>query len=34
MKEAHALSATDRKASDDKAYEADQVMKKLEALKK
>jgi hypothetical protein len=32
MKEAHRLSTTDRKASDAKAAEADQVLKKIEAI--
>lgn len=32
-KEAHSLSTTNRKLSDQKAYEAEEVMKKIEALK-
>ena len=32
LKEAHALSTTNRKMSDQKAFEADEVMKKLEKL--
>jgi hypothetical protein len=32
-KEAHSLSTTNRKLSDNKAYEAEEVMKKLEKLK-
>ena len=31
--EAHSLSTTNRKLSDQKAYEAEEVMKKLELLK-
>jgi hypothetical protein len=34
MKESHQLSSSNRKASDQKAFEAEQVMKKLEALGK
>ncbi len=33
MKEAHALSTTNRKLSDEKTYKADEVMKQLEKLK-
>ena len=33
MKESHSLSTTNRKLSDQKAYEAEEVMKKIEALK-
>ena len=33
LKEAHALSTTNRKMSDQKAFEAEEVMKKLEKLK-
>ncbi|GAA0871852.1 hypothetical protein GCM10009117_09980 [Gangjinia marincola] len=32
MKEAHALSTTNRKASDQKTAEADQVLKQIDAL--
>ena len=32
LKEAHQLSATNRKLSDQKTFEADQVMKQLEKL--
>ena len=32
LKESHKLSTTDRKASDQKAFEADQILKKLENL--
>lgn len=32
-KEAHALSNTNRKMSDQKAYEAEEIMKKLEKIK-
>ncbi len=32
-KEAHSLSSTDRKLSDQKVYEAEEFMKKLEKLK-
>ena len=32
-KEAHSLSTTNRKLSDQKTYEAEEVMKKLEKLK-
>lgn len=32
LREAHALSTTNRKLSDDKTYEADQVMKEIEQL--
>ena len=32
MKEAHALSTTNRKMSDEKIYEAEGVMKQLELL--
>jgi hypothetical protein len=32
LKEAHALSTTNRKKSDQKAYEANEVMKQLEKL--
>lgn len=32
-KEAHTLSTSNRKLSDQKAYEAEEVMKKLEKLK-
>ena len=32
MKEAHSLSTSNRKLSDDKVYEADEVMKQLEKL--
>ncbi|MHA7942861.1 Lacal_2735 family protein [Formosa sp. 3Alg 14/1] len=32
LKEAHKLSTTNRKMSDQKAYEAEEVMKKLEKL--
>lgn len=32
MKEAHALSTTNRKLSDTKVYEAEEMMKKLEKL--
>ena len=32
-KEAHSLSTTNRKLSDQKVYEAEEVMKKLESLK-
>lgn len=33
MEEAHRLSTTDRKLSDEKVYEAEQIMKKIEGLK-
>ena len=32
MKEAHSLSTTNRKLSDQKTYEAEEIMKKLEVL--
>tara|TARA_R110002051_G_scaffold159536_2_gene230894 strand:- start:7427 stop:7615 length:189 start_codon:yes stop_codon:yes gene_type:complete len=32
MNEAYQLSSVNRKASDDKTYEAEQVMKKIEAI--
>ena len=32
LKEAHSLSTTNRKLSDQKVFEADQVMKQLEKL--
>lgn len=32
MKDAHALSTSNRKLSDDKVYEAEQVLKQLEKL--
>jgi len=32
MEEAHKLSKTNRKRSDDKVYEADQVLKQIEKL--
>jgi len=32
LKEAHTLSTTNRKMSDQKAFEADEVMKQLEQL--
>ena len=32
MKESFELSRTDRKAADAKAYEADQIMKEIQAL--
>jgi len=32
-KEAHSLSSTNRKLSDQKVYEAEEVMKKIENLK-
>lgn len=32
MKEAHTLSTSNRKLSDDKVYEAEQVLKQLEKL--
>ncbi|MEM0931008.1 MAG: Lacal_2735 family protein [Bacteroidota bacterium] len=32
MKEAHSLSTTDRKMSDQKTYEAEEVMKQIEKL--
>lgn len=32
MKEAHSLSTTNRKQSDDKVFEADEVMKQIEKL--
>jgi len=32
LKEAHSLSSTNRKMSDQKAYEAEEVMQKLEKL--
>jgi hypothetical protein len=32
-KEAHSLSSTNRKLSDQKVYEAEDIMKKLEKLK-
>ena len=32
MKEAHALSTSNRKLSDDKVYEAEQVLKQMEKL--
>ena len=31
-KEAHSLSSTNRKLSDQKVYEAEEIMKKLESL--
>ena len=34
LKEAHALSTTNRKLSDQKVFEADQVMQQMEALEK
>lgn len=33
LKEAHSLSTTNRKLSDQKTFEAEEVMKKLEKLK-
>lgn len=33
LKESHRLSTSNRKMSDQKAYEAEEVMKKLEKLK-
>jgi len=33
LKEAHSLSTTNRKMSDQKAYEAEEVMKQLEKLR-
>lgn len=33
MKESHQLSTTDRKASDQKRMEAEQIMDKIEAMK-
>lgn len=33
LKEAHALSTTNRKMSDQKTFEAEEVMKQLEKLK-
>jgi len=33
LKESHSLSTTNRKLSDQKAYEAEEVMKKIETLK-
>lgn len=33
MEEAYRLSTVDRKLSDEKTYEAEQIMKKIEALK-
>ena len=33
LKEAHTLSTTNRKLSDQKTFEAEEVMKKLEKLK-
>ncbi len=33
LKESHELSTSNRKLSDQKAYEADEIMKKLEGLK-
>ncbi|MBD3861965.1 Lacal_2735 family protein [Olleya marilimosa] len=33
LKEAHSLSTTNRKLSDQKTFEAEEVMKKLENLK-
>jgi len=32
LKEAHLLSTTNRKMSDQKAYEADEIMKRIEKL--
>ncbi|WP_405414542.1 Lacal_2735 family protein [Maribacter sp. Asnod1-A12] len=32
LKEAHGLSTTNRKMSDQKAFEADEIMKKIEKL--
>jgi len=32
LKEAHSLSTTNRKMSDQKTYEAEEIMKKLEQL--
>ena len=32
MKEAHSLSTTNRKLSDQKTYEAEEIMKKIEVL--
>ena len=32
-KEAHSLSSSNRKQSDQKAYEAEEIMKKIEKLK-
>jgi len=32
LKEAHSLSTVDRKQSDQKTWEADQILKKIEAL--
>ncbi|MBP1840617.1 Lacal_2735 family protein [Formosa algae] len=32
LKEAHSLSTTNRKLSDDKVFEADEIMKKIEKL--
>lgn len=32
LKEAHTLSTTNRKMSDQKAFEADEIMKKIEQL--
>ncbi|WP_396634394.1 Lacal_2735 family protein [Maribacter sp. R86514] len=32
LKEAHTLSTTNRKMSDQKTFEADQIMKKIEEL--
>ena len=32
LKESHSLSTTNRKQSDQKAYEAEEIMKKLEQL--
>ncbi|MGB5820186.1 MAG: Lacal_2735 family protein [Saonia sp.] len=34
MKEAHRLSKTNRKLSDDKVYEAEEVMKQIEKLER
>ncbi|MDP5231960.1 MAG: Lacal_2735 family protein [Cellulophaga sp.] len=34
MNEAYKLSTTNRKASDDKTYEAEQIAKKIDALNK
>ena len=33
LKESHSLSTSNRKLSDQKAYEAEEVMKKIELLK-
>lgn len=34
LKESHSLSTSNRKLSDQKAYEADEIMKKIETLEK